>query len=230
MKALRQQRHLSQERLADLTGLSLRTIQRAESGQRVGYASLRTLAAFFEISIESLEREAFNMHQDEELPAELPRQWPYHGAVQLIIFVIIFFVCCSQWLAYWARVNPVNEDASLWTILGYVSYIAMGAAFFAVIFARAKVLFFRSYYVAVTILMAFAITIEFWTRPFADSASYFLVTPVFFSVMLAVLCIFHVLQLALSLQNESVIYVQEGNFGKYRKLMGTNPTADSGNS
>ncbi|PCJ43601.1 MAG: hypothetical protein COA71_01650 [SAR86 cluster bacterium] len=46
IKELRQKRHLSQEQLAEVSGLSLRTIQRVESGYRVSYASLRAFAAY----------------------------------------------------------------------------------------------------------------------------------------------------------------------------------------
>ena len=49
LRFLREQRRLSQERLAELSGLSLRTIQRLEAGHRVSYASLRALAATIEI-------------------------------------------------------------------------------------------------------------------------------------------------------------------------------------
>jgi len=38
---------LSQERVADMSGLSLRTVQRLDAGDRVSYASLRALAAAF---------------------------------------------------------------------------------------------------------------------------------------------------------------------------------------
>ena len=61
IKSLRQKKHLSQEQLAQLCGLSLRTIQRVESGHRVGYASLRALAAAFEIDADTLEQELYSM-------------------------------------------------------------------------------------------------------------------------------------------------------------------------
>lgn len=57
IKELRQKRLLSQEQLAELCGLSLRTIQRVESGHRIGFASLRALAAEFDVNVESLEQE-----------------------------------------------------------------------------------------------------------------------------------------------------------------------------
>ena len=44
MKQLRQDRSWSQEQLADLSGLSLRTVQRIEADNKAGYESLRALA------------------------------------------------------------------------------------------------------------------------------------------------------------------------------------------
>ncbi|WP_298633639.1 helix-turn-helix transcriptional regulator [uncultured Umboniibacter sp.] len=54
MKALRLERHWSQEQLAHLSGLNVRTIQRVEKGQKAGSETLKSLAAVFEISIEEL--------------------------------------------------------------------------------------------------------------------------------------------------------------------------------
>lgn len=61
LKNCRQVKHLSQEDLALLSGLSLRTIQRVESGHRVGYASLRALAAALDINVDELEQELYSM-------------------------------------------------------------------------------------------------------------------------------------------------------------------------
>ena len=47
----------SQEELARFSGLSTRTIQRIESGQRAGLESLKSLAAVFETSISTLMQE-----------------------------------------------------------------------------------------------------------------------------------------------------------------------------
>jgi transcriptional regulator with XRE-family HTH domain len=47
----------SQEQLAQYSGLSARTIQRIESGQKVGIESLKCLAAVFEISTNTLLQE-----------------------------------------------------------------------------------------------------------------------------------------------------------------------------
>ena len=48
---MRLERHWSQDQLAEMTGLSIRTIQRIENGENAGLESLKSLAAVFEINI-----------------------------------------------------------------------------------------------------------------------------------------------------------------------------------
>lgn len=52
IKKMRLERHWSQEQLAAMSGLSIRTIQRIEKGENAGLESLKALAAVFEITIE----------------------------------------------------------------------------------------------------------------------------------------------------------------------------------
>lgn len=54
MKSLRLEKHWSQEELAQLSGLNVRTIQRLEKGHTVGAETLKSLAAVFEISTDEL--------------------------------------------------------------------------------------------------------------------------------------------------------------------------------
>lgn len=61
LKELRQKKRFSQEQLAEESGLSLRTIQRIESGHRVCYSSLRALATVFDINVDLLEQELYSM-------------------------------------------------------------------------------------------------------------------------------------------------------------------------
>ncbi|WP_296316629.1 helix-turn-helix domain-containing protein [Winogradskyella sp. UBA3174] len=50
-KKMRLERHWSQDQLAEMSGLSIRTIQRIENGENAGLESLKSLAAVFEINI-----------------------------------------------------------------------------------------------------------------------------------------------------------------------------------
>lgn len=54
LRELRGARQWSQEQLADLSGLNLRTIQRLESGAKISTESLRALAAVFEVPAQTL--------------------------------------------------------------------------------------------------------------------------------------------------------------------------------
>lgn len=51
VKQLRLQRAWSQEQLAEMAGLSVRTIQRIENGERPGLETLSALAAVFEVTV-----------------------------------------------------------------------------------------------------------------------------------------------------------------------------------
>ncbi|CAI8185458.1 MAG: Uncharacterised protein [SAR116 cluster bacterium] len=51
IKKMRLERHWSQEQLAEMSGLSVRTIQRIENGENAGLESLKSLAAVFDTNI-----------------------------------------------------------------------------------------------------------------------------------------------------------------------------------
>ena len=57
---LRLQRGWSQEQLAEFSGLSVRTIQRIEKGQKASLESLKSLAAVFELQVSDLQETAMN--------------------------------------------------------------------------------------------------------------------------------------------------------------------------
>ena len=64
LKQLRIGRYLSQEQLAQMSGLNVRTIQRIESGQNASLESLKSLASALEVDIETLNQETFTMDKD----------------------------------------------------------------------------------------------------------------------------------------------------------------------
>lgn len=72
VKELRQKRRFSQEQLAETCGLSLRTIQRIESGHRVSYGSLLALADAFDCDVDILEQEINRMESTSSEYRELP--------------------------------------------------------------------------------------------------------------------------------------------------------------
>jgi transcriptional regulator with XRE-family HTH domain len=76
VRKLRLQRGWSQEKLADLTGLSTRTIQRIERGHKPGLESQKLLSDAFEIDIATLQ-EGLTMHNDKTLNTEEERAIAY---------------------------------------------------------------------------------------------------------------------------------------------------------
>ncbi|SKA69431.1 2TM domain-containing protein [Enterovibrio nigricans] len=58
IRKLRLQRGWSQEQLSEMSGLSVRTIQRLERGDKAGLESLKALAAVFEVQITDLQKTA----------------------------------------------------------------------------------------------------------------------------------------------------------------------------
>lgn len=69
IQKLRLQRGWSQQQLADLSGLSVRTIQRLEKGQDASTESLKSLAAVFEIDFSQLQRIDMNTGSQVLTPA-----------------------------------------------------------------------------------------------------------------------------------------------------------------
>jgi transcriptional regulator with XRE-family HTH domain len=63
VKSLRQKHNWSQEQLAQLSGLNIRTIQRVEKGDSVGLETLKSLAAVFEIDVSVLKSENSNKNE-----------------------------------------------------------------------------------------------------------------------------------------------------------------------
>lgn len=57
IKKLRERKNWSQEQLATMSGLSVRTIQRIESGNKASLESLKALASVFEVDISTLTEE-----------------------------------------------------------------------------------------------------------------------------------------------------------------------------
>ena len=72
LKQLRIGRHLSQEQLAQMSGLNVRTIQRIESGHKASLESMKCLASVLEVDIDTLNREAYTMDKDTAGWQDLP--------------------------------------------------------------------------------------------------------------------------------------------------------------
>ena len=74
LRHLRLARGWSQEQLAELAGLNIRTIQRVERGQNAGLETLKALAAVFETSVNQLKEQPAMSSNSQALPDTNPGQ------------------------------------------------------------------------------------------------------------------------------------------------------------
>lgn len=72
LKRLRENKKWSQEQLALMAGLSVRTIQRIERGQSASVESLKSLASVLEVSVSTLEQEIVMIDKMSEKWKALP--------------------------------------------------------------------------------------------------------------------------------------------------------------
>ena len=72
LKELRISRHFSQDQLAQMSGLNVRTIQRIESGQNASIESLKCLAAALDVDVTTLNQEKFMIDKNSNNWKTLP--------------------------------------------------------------------------------------------------------------------------------------------------------------
>ncbi|WP_318442596.1 2TM domain-containing protein [Photobacterium leiognathi] len=113
IRKLRLQRGWSQEQLSQLSGLSIRTIQRIEQGQKAGLESLKSLAAVFEIQVSDLQMEPpmnkeITITEDEKQALEYVKgiksfysNLTSYVLVIGMLFVINYFTGPDYWWAVW---------------------------------------------------------------------------------------------------------------------------------
>lgn len=131
VRKLRLQRAWSQEQLAQLSGLNIRTIQRIERGQNAGLESLKSLAAVFEVELSDLQQETkmSNTTISEEEKYAIERVQDIKGfythAINYVIVLSILFV-----------INFITSPEyiwALWASLGWgIGLISHGLSVFEV--------------------------------------------------------------------------------------------------
>lgn len=134
IQKLRLQRGWSQEQLAEVSGLSVRTIQRLERGQPGSLESMNALAAVFEIDLNRLKESAVDApHPNDVRPDEAL-------ALAHVRKVKAFYVHLTQYLIVipiLAAINLMGYPSYLWFVwpaLGWgLGVAAHGAAVFDIL-------------------------------------------------------------------------------------------------
>lgn len=112
VKALRLQRAWSQEQLAELASLSVRTIQRIENGEAPSLETLSALAAVFGVSVtelsaesvvadDSLDRQIVDARLRVQQEARFYRSLVNAGAICLLLWGVNYLVSPGNYWVIW---------------------------------------------------------------------------------------------------------------------------------
>jgi len=123
IQKLRLQRGWSQEQLAELSGLSARTIQRLERGQPASAESLKAIASVFEIDFSQLKEPAMDTPN---MNAAAPRDLPADEALALahVRRVKRFYLHGLQYVGITAALAVINLVT--WPHYLWVLWVAFG--------------------------------------------------------------------------------------------------------
>tara|TARA_R110000851_G_scaffold248181_1_gene400682 strand:+ start:140 stop:598 length:459 start_codon:yes stop_codon:yes gene_type:complete len=101
IKKMRLERHWSQDQLSEMSGLSIRTIQRIENGENAGLESLKSLAAVFEINITDSDKtqEREQIRKEEEYVQNVKGFYKLLAIaiLSLVVPLILAIIDSSNW-------------------------------------------------------------------------------------------------------------------------------------
>ncbi|MDB9998915.1 helix-turn-helix domain-containing protein [Porticoccaceae bacterium] len=133
IRKLRLKKGWSQDQLAQMSGLSARTIQRIERGQSSSAESLKSLAAVFEIEFTSLVKENNTMNKVNEIASE------EEVAIQQVKEIKGFYTHLMQFCVIVSALVLINYMTTpwnywvIWVIVGWgAGIIAHGLTAFEV--------------------------------------------------------------------------------------------------
>ena len=111
IKKMRLERHWSQDQLAEMSGLSIRTVQRIENGENAGLESLKSLAAVFETNIADSDKkvEMEQIRKEEEYVQNVKGFYKLL-AVAILSLVVPFILAVS---------DSSNWNVFLWILLSW---------------------------------------------------------------------------------------------------------------
>jgi transcriptional regulator with XRE-family HTH domain len=114
VQKLRLQHGWSQQQLADLSGISIRTIQRIERGQTASTETLKSLAAVFEIDFSSLQVESvMNINSPQGISSEEILAFEHVRKLKRFYIHLIQYIVVISGLAL---LNLINSPQHLWFI------------------------------------------------------------------------------------------------------------------
>ena len=117
VRKLRLQRGWSQDQLAEMSGLNVRTVQRIERGRAASLESLKSLAAVFETNVTDLQEEN-DMNNPNQLSYEEQRAMEYVRELKGFYMNLISFVIVMPFL-YWLNLQTSDYPWFWWVVFGW---------------------------------------------------------------------------------------------------------------
>ena len=123
IKRWREERHWSQEHLADMAGVGLRTLQRIENGQQASSDSLKALASAFQVDVTALyvdpEAEAASIIKAKNAKASDAIRMSFFSHLASWVLGMAVFAAISIGSGWWVMKWP-----TLWWTVGLISHAA----------------------------------------------------------------------------------------------------------
>jgi len=118
IRKLRLENGWSQEQLAEISGLSVRTIQRIERGQKPSLETCKSLAAVFEINVSDLTVEA-DMTDQTTMSPEEEKAIVYVRDIKGFYNHLIVYVVVIACLSALNLIRSPNHFWAVWPALGW---------------------------------------------------------------------------------------------------------------
>ncbi len=123
IKRWREERHWSQEHLADMAGVGLRTLQRIENGQQASPDSLKALASAFQVDVTALyvdpEAEAASIIKAKNAKTSDAIRMSFFIHLASWVLGMAVFAAISIGSGWWVMKWP-----TLWWTVGLISHAA----------------------------------------------------------------------------------------------------------
>lgn len=121
VRKLRLQRGWSQDQLAELSGLNVRTIQRVERGHKPSLETSNSLASVFEVDLSTFTTEDKPMNDKVELKLDEKEAIEYaKGVKEFLEGAIVYAIIAVVFIAIWGFSNPVLNLVLLGVGVGLV--------------------------------------------------------------------------------------------------------------
>jgi len=130
IRKLRLQRGWSQEQLAEMADVSIRTVQRAERGQPMGLETRKALAAVFEVELEALSGEEQGMeNRTLDLAAEEAAAMEYVRDLKGFYSHLVLYVATMLGLTVFNLISSPHNFWVIWPMVGWgIGVLSHGAS------------------------------------------------------------------------------------------------------